>query len=793
MNFREENRVFTNGYAVSHHNPLGIEYRPACFCLVFQRLSRPTKERDEGHAAHSGTLWAGDFSSAVRSLSWGEWGRVCLLSTRPYRQPICQSTHQVHRSGDASRIKKVFECGRAKIAPYIYDAFYSPIAQERSRPARVALSRLTVRQFKNAVTDLIGGFREVPPSPGAVQGLSADYFKARNFDAGDRVLQRIDPEVRFDFDRQGPVEGKFNPHQFSIRWEGSIEAPDTGVYEIDVRTEHAVRLWINDQNKPLIDAWVQSGKDPDHRASISLMGGRRYSLRMEFTKSTQGVDDTEKNKDKPAAPASIVLRWKRPNLSEEVVPSRSLFPEKSPEAFVVNTPFPPDDRSTGYERGNTISKEWDEATTAAALETADYVGAHLRDLAGTDTDVTRLRAFCHTFVERALRHPLDSDTEKRYITRQFEAVPDPETAVRRVVLLTLKSPRFLYREPGASDSDPYAVASRLSFVLWDSLPDAALLQAAASGKLSTRAEAIQQAERMTADPRAWSKQREFFHQWLKIDQYPDLVRDPKRFPDFTPSVATDLRTSLDLTLENVVRRSDRADWRELVLTNNYYVNGRLAPLYGVRLPANAPFQAVSLDPGVRAGILTHPYLLASFSYFATSSPIHRGVLLTRNIMGRTLAAPPAAFVPLSASLHPNLTTRQRIALQTKPAACSSCHAIINPLGFTLERFDAIGRVRSQENGQPIDATGSYEPTAGKAAAFSGARDLANYVAGSDEAHEAFVKKLFQYLVKQPVRAYGPQMLPHLKQDFAGNGYNIRRLVAEIATESALPKTRVAQR
>ncbi|MBC8101813.1 MAG: DUF1592 domain-containing protein, partial [Cytophagales bacterium] len=671
-------------------------------------------------------------------------------------------------------------------AAYIHDAFYSPVAQERNRPARVALSRLTVRQLKNSVSDLVNTFRP-PPSPGAERGLSAEYFKAKRFRGDDRVLQRVDPEVRFDFGQQGPTGGEFNPHQFSIRWGGSVVAPDTGVYEFVVRTEHAARLWVNDRDKPLVNAWVKSGSDSVFRGSRYLVGGRSYPLRLEFTKSTQGVDDTKKQQGKPVETASLSLAWKRPKQAEEPVPARCLVASDSPETFVVTTPFPPDDRSIGYERGNSISREWDEATTTAALETAGYVSDHLQDLAGTTNDPALLRAFCRKFVERALRRPLDAKTEARYVTRQFAvASSDPRTAVKRVVLLTLKSPRFLYRELGAQTSDPYDVASRLSFTLWDSLPDATLLEAAASGGLVTRAQIARQAERMAMDPRAWYKQREFFLQWLKVDQYPDLAKDPKRFPGFTPTVAADLRTSLDLTLENIVR-SERSDFRELLLTDKLYLNGRLAPLYGVPLAKDAPFQPVTLDPAARAGILTHPYVMASFSYFSTSSPIHRGVLLARSVLGRTLAPPPDAFVPLAANLHPTLTTRQRVALQTKPAMCMSCHSVINPLGFSLERFDAIGRLRSTENGRPIVATGSYEPREGQTVRFEGARDLARYVASSEEAQAAFVEKLFQFSVKQPVRAYGPKALPGLEQSFTKNRYSIRQLVAEIATESALPK------
>ena len=671
------------------------------------------------------------------------------------------------------------------VAAYIYDAFYSPIAQERNRPARIALSRLTVRQLRNCVSDLLAGFGG-QADVGAEHGLRAEYFKAKRFEDGDRIVQRVDPEVHFDFGHDGPAGGQFDPHQFSIRWSGSVVAPDTGEYEFVVRSEHAVRLWVNDNNKPLIDASVRSGNETEFRAPLYLLGGRPYPIRLEFSKSTQGVDDTDKQKGKRAAPASIDLAWKRPKQADESIPARCLVPRGSPATFVLTTPFPPDDRSMGYERGNAISKDWDEATTSAGLETADYVLRRLRDLAGTTDDPIRLRSFCRKFVERAFRRPLDPATANRYIDKQFATAPDTDTAIKRVVLLTLKSPRFLYREMGAGGSDPYDVASRLSFALWDTLPDNTLLQAAASGALSTRDQIATQARRLAEDPRAWSKQRDFLLQWLKVDQYPDLAKDKKRFPDFSPTVAADLRTSLDLTLEGIVR-GDHSDFRDLLLTDKLYLNGRLAKIYGVPLPADAPFQPVALDPGVRAGVLTHPYILATFAYLSNSSPIHRGVLLTRSIMGRTLQPPPAAFAPLAADLHPDLTTRQRVTLQTKPAMCQSCHAVINPLGFTLERFDALGRLRTDENGKLIDSTGSYQPLTGKAVHFSGARDLGLYVAGSDEAHAAFVKKLFQYVVKQPIRAYGPRELPTLQHAFESNGYNIRQLAAAIATDASLPR------
>ncbi len=177
--------------------------------------------------------------------------------------------------------------------------------------------------------------------------------------------------------------------------------------------------------------------------------------------------------------------------------------------------------------------------------------------------------------------------------------------------------------------------------------------------------------------------------------------------------------------------------------------------------------------------------MASFAYTATSSPIHRGAFLARSVLGRVLRPPPEAIAPLAPDLHPDLTTRQRVAVQTKLESCQSCHGMINPLGFTLEHFDAVGRYRNEEGGRPIDAAGSYETRAGELVKFDGARDIAAFLAGSEEAHTAFVQQLFHYLVKQPVRAFGYQELMDLRRYFTAHDCNIRKLMVEIMATSAL--------
>jgi len=178
-------------------------------------------------------------------------------------------------------------------------------------------------------------------------------------------------------------------------------------------------------------------------------------------------------------------------------------------------------------------------------------------------------------------------------------------------------------------------------------------------------------------------------------------------------------------------------------------------------------------------------LMAGFAYTASSSPIHRGVFIARSVLGRSLRPPPMAVSPLAVELHADLTTRDRITLQTKPEACQSCHAMINPLGFTLENFDAVGRFRTEDAGKPIDPSGGYRTRSGELVRFKGVRDLANYLADSEETRSTFVEQLFHYMIKQPIRAYGPDMLPDLRKAFAANEFNIRRLVVDIVTAAAV--------
>ncbi len=227
------------------------------------------------------------------------------------------------------------------VANYVYTAMYSPTAQQRNRPARIELARLTVGQYRQAVADLIGSFRYPAKWDGSL-GLKAEYIagrdrKSKDNKGGKGGLERVDPQVNFDFGADSPDPDKIDAHKFSIHWNGSLLAPRTGDYDFVVRTDHACRLWINDMQHPLIDAWVKSGNDTEYRGTLYLVGGRVYPLRLEFSKSKQGVDDSKKKdkKEEPPAKAFIKLCWVPPLGVDEPIPSRNLSPKLSAGAVCL--------------------------------------------------------------------------------------------------------------------------------------------------------------------------------------------------------------------------------------------------------------------------------------------------------------------------------------------------------------------------------------------------------------------------------------------------------------------------
>ena len=661
----------------------------------------------------------------------------------------------------------------AAIAEWMQAAFYSPEAQARINPPRTKLSRLTVPQYRNCVADLVESFTS-SRQPDGRHGLTARYYNSRRFREKDQVIERLDPVVDFNFGEATPDAEKIpEAEEFSIRWEGSLIVNETGWYDFALKTENGGRLFVNDPQTALVDAWVKSGYDTEYRGSLFLLAGRIYPLRLEWF--------TFKEKT-----ASVGLWWKPPHGIEQPIPARHLSPQSSTQLLIVETPFPPDDRSDGYIRGTSVSREWDEATTFAAIEATDRLWPMLRRIVPgkkSEERDERLAQFCATFAHRAFRRPLSEQERNVYVDKQFEKVATAEDAVRRSVLAVLKSPRFLYREV-SGQNDAFTKASRLSFALVDSLPDRDLLQAAEQGKLDNDKGLREQATRLVNSYRGQIQLHRFLRVWLNLERLEDIAKDAQVFPDFTPDIAADLRASLELLLDEAVSSSE-GGFQTLLTSDETWVNDRIAAFYNIDSPEDAAgFRKVAFEPELRAGIVSHPYLLSGLAYQKTSSPIHRGVFLSRGILGRALKPPPDSVAPLPPDLAPELTTRERVGKQTSPAMCAGCHKMINSLGFALEEFDAVGRYRETEQDRQIDVSGHYRRRTGDTAEFNGANELADFLVQSQETHRSFARQLFHHMVQQPILAYGPQSIDQLAQTFADDQLNMQQLMVEIACRAA---------
>lgn len=724
------------------------------------------------------------------------------------------------------------------VSQFVFEKFYSIEAQNRANPPSTVFSRLTREQHVNVIADLVASFsnrREPIPTK---HGLRAAYYSSRSQRRNNLVAERTDRQIDFDFGEGVPVfeepeseiaddktkdeaskankadskknassektkkqktekqneaqqnepkkdkpaeakkaevkkvaSKKIDGKEFSIRWSGSLIAEESGQYEIVVRSANSVRLFLNNQRKALVDANVVSGELSEYRNQIALIGGRSYDLQITVSR----------HKEKKA---SVQLLWVRPNGIEEIIPAKNFTIDRSQFLFVPDVKFPPDDESYGYPRGISISKEWAQSVSKAAIETALYVSKNInrfvKDSKDRDAYKKSAEAFCLAFAAKAFRSQLSDEQKERYVISQFSKDVKIEESIKRSIVLILKSPRFLYID--LSNEEPHS-AFWLAMTYWDSIPNRELQEAQNRKQLEDKTKTDWRLEKMLTDNRAKIKLRHFFEHWLKLSEFKGVVKDKTLFPDFDPKLAGDLRESLLLQIDDVIW-SDQSDFRELVDGQFWFVNQRIAKFYDAEFDGSGHDGYQKIERKQGRGIFTHPFLMSGFAYSKSSSPIHRGVFLTQNVLGRRLNPPPDAFPPFDGEIAKTWTTREKVEFQTKPIACQRCHCLINDLGFAFEEFDAAGRFRKIDNLKPVNSRGEYMTVDGKLVKYNSASELTAILRNDRSVHENFVEELFQFLVKQPLAAFGSDSKQRLMKHFVDNKYNVKKLLIEIGKVAA---------
>ena len=326
------------------------------------------------------------------------------------------------------------------------------------------------------------------------------------------------------------------------------------------------------------------------------------------------------------------------------------------------------------------------------------------------------RRILSTLARRAYRRPV-SNAEIDTLMSFYAAGRKKgsfERGIESALRLILTSPRFLFRdEPDPSGIAPGSVypasdlelASRLSFFLWSSIPDDPLLDVAAQGKLTKPEMLEQQVRRMLADPRSEALVKNFAAQWLFLRNLQSFVPDQQEFPNFDDNLRQAMRKETELFFGSLIRE-DRSVL-DLLDANYTFVNERLARHYGIPNVYGTNFRRVTLSDNNRRGLLGQGAVLAVTSYPNRTSPVLRGKWILENVLG-TPPPPPPPNVPALKDGNEGgrvLSVRERMEEHRKNPACASCHKIMDPLGFSLENFDATGRWRTKEPGGAIDASG----------------------------------------------------------------------------------------
>lgn len=470
------------------------------------------------------------------------------------------------------------------------------------------------------------------------------------------------------------------------------------------------------------------------------------------------------------------------------------------DAGVVDT-FVPDERIGAFKSngvaplGELQVEDYMDAAEVIATEAAVDLGGLLPCDPGAIGEDACAEEFIRTLGPRAYRRPLGEDEIAAlhgvYLAGKAEA--DFANGVRVALQGMLQSPYFLYHveegQPtnGSDGSDGAVVqltshdlASRMSYFLWGSMPDAGLFAAAQDGTLDTEEGIEGEVERMLADPKAAEAIANFHVQWLGIDGIDALEKDPGTYANFDTALALAMKAETADFANWVISEQDAR--LETLLTEAVTLTDDpdLLALYGVAAPAgHVPGEPIALPPTERAGLLTHASLLAEHAHANQSSPVHRGQLIRENFLCTPLPAPPEDVDNVPPDPQPGATTRERLAEHTSNPSCGACHALIDGLGFGLEAYDGVGAFRTLDQGLPVDASGEVIGAGEIDGTYDGGVELAAKLATSEMVRACVATQWFRFSLGRMNQVDDACAVETSKLAFAESDYDIRALIKTI--------------
>jgi len=444
--------------------------------------------------------------------------------------------------------------------------------------------------------------------------------------------------------------------------------------------------------------------------------------------------------------------------------------------------------STGVEQYQTAI----DTATAAAFADTTRRNKLLGCTPKSTSDTACFQSFVTKFGRLAWRQPLTSAQVTRYttlISTVAANLGDVYEGMRAGMQGLLLSPSFLYRlergAPAASGGNGFwqytssEIATRLAYFLTNSTPDATLLDLADQNALQTSDAVLAQADRLLATTAGRESVGNFATELYQLQLIASRAKDPK-FADYTPAAQTAMMQEIPAMLQAIV--FDRnASALELLTTKNTFVTKELAVLYG--LPTTG-LSSTSLSPvtlpsdGLRAGLLTTPGFLSLYANQEEGSPTQRGKFIRQTILCQTIPLPP----PNVNTVLPDppagvvYTKRQKLEMHESVASCAACHKLMDPLGLTLENFDAIGEYRSTDQGQPIDVSGALDTTT-----FNGPVELGQVLASQPQVSDCLVQNMYRYGTGHVETDSEQPVLDGLKSTFRSGGYHLRDLMRAIVS------------
>lgn len=400
-------------------------------------------------------------------------------------------------------------------------------------------------------------------------------------------------------------------------------------------------------------------------------------------------------------------------------------------------------------------------------------------------DAACAKQFVESFGKRAFRRPLMADELARYQGIYDKAAAqgyDFKTGIEWVVFAMLQSTQFLYRvelgAPQGSDYVPsqFETASRLSYLVWQSMPDQALFDAAAAAELGTKQQVEAQARRLLQDPKA-SRLLEYFDQWLDLDRLSTFDRDQNVYPNVDPNLPQLLQGETHAFVDSLLK-NPAGSLTELLTAQYSYLNADLAKHYGVTGAAGAEFVRVDM-PG-RAGVLTQGMLL-THDKPTRSSIVRRGLKVRLDMLCQKVPAPPNDVQLDLEGLGEGLTQRERLQKHREVASCAACHTLMDPIGVVFEGFDAVGRARSvDESGKPVDLKTELSLTRDADGPLSGPNELGAKLANSQEVRDCYVMQSFRFFYGRDYSAADQCSMAELLLAFRDKKQSLSELIVALA-------------